>query len=540
MIVSTLVLALCLARAPELPREELSGETLTHLTADGRVKIHYTLSGADALVDTLDVDPQNGVPDTVDWTEEGATRMLAAFVDQDGWALPPADHGRGGDDRLDIYLRAIDANGYAYLETLPQGGFSTYLEVDPAGKTGYTREAFQSIVGHEVHHALEFTAAGGRFSSWLAEATATWAQYLIFDGDEQVRLAQGFLWFWRLLHAARRLDDEGHGDLFEYAGMVWIRFLVERGGGDRKLALELWRAIGETGDWRVGHDAFARAHLPGLSSLDEVAAEFGLWNVFACGAEDGRHYDEDAGCAIDSGVPVTAAPVGATTASVTIGALGSGYLAPPPDCTSAELALRVTATAPMRVHVVAVAAGGESPVSVHDVQAGGTIDVAVPSWNHHARVVVAGTHLGAGEATFSVTPTVSGAYAPPATLPPVKRLEITPGAAVSLVEGARAELRATATYGTCSDGRDVTGEISWHSSDDSVATVSAGTITAIAPGIAEVFSMAGTVESNRLVVTVTADPESGGCAIGKFGEPASPIAFLALALALLLHRRQRR
>jgi hypothetical protein len=112
-------LALCVvvdglaAGKPAAPRPELSGPELLHPTADGRVVVHYTTEGTDA-VPPADVDPANGVPDAVDWIEEGARRMLDAFVGEDGFRSLIADDGRGGDDRLDIYLRVVNANGLAH------------------------------------------------------------------------------------------------------------------------------------------------------------------------------------------------------------------------------------------------------------------------------------------------------------------------------------------------------------------------------------------------------------------------------------------
>src|SRR5262249_1418192 len=160
---------------------------------------HYTTSGVDAVT----------VADTLAWVDEGAARMVAAFVVEDGWPAPPADEGRGGDDRLDVYLRALDANGYAHEEPTAAGGGTGYIEVDPANAT-LGRAAFESIVGHEVHPILQLAAAGGFVDAWIAEADATYAQYLLFD-DESLTLARNFLWRVRLSQPERSLDDAGHG-----------------------------------------------------------------------------------------------------------------------------------------------------------------------------------------------------------------------------------------------------------------------------------------------------------------------------------------
>jgi hypothetical protein len=528
-----LALALCLA-APSAPqthegRPILSGPVLTRLSADGRVKVHYTLEGADALPHERDEDPANGVPDVIDWTLEGAARMLGVFVDEDGWAAPPSDEGRGGDDRLDIYLRRIDANGYAYWQLLPSGRRAGYIEVAPDGATSYSKEAFQSIVGHEVHHILEFTTGGAGLATWILEATATWAQYLVFTGDLQVEYAQGVLWFLRLQQPSRALDD--FGELFEYAGLVWLKFLVDRGGGDRRLVLDLWRRIGEEHSWVRGHDAFVRERLPGLASLGDAAAEFAVWNAFACSNDDGRHYAPAPGaCSLGGRVPLMPLAPGGTVTSGRIGSRGSAYLAVQPDCASADLRLAVVATAPMRLHALGVFPRGESDVFVRDAAAGEEVTLDVPAWNQYQRVTLVGTNLGANGATFTATAAVSGAGGPPPRTPSPGALSVTPEAALTLGEGEEALLSALATYDTCEDGRDVTATVSWHSSDETVARVAAGRVLAMGPGSAMVVAVAGEVTSLPVEVTVHAAPGSG-CALAGGAPGGAALVLLALWLA---------
>jgi hypothetical protein len=160
-----LAFALCLVIPDLATRQEGAGRPViegarTHLSADGRFKIHYALEGAAALPLVVDDDPANGVPDVIDWVEEGATRMVEVFGLEDGWPPPPPDEGRGGDDRLDIYVHPIDANGYAHLEILPSGRLAGWIEIDPA-PAAMGRAAFASITGHEVHHILELAIARG-------------------------------------------------------------------------------------------------------------------------------------------------------------------------------------------------------------------------------------------------------------------------------------------------------------------------------------------------------------------------------------------
>src|SRR5262249_12296381 len=124
-------------------RPTLSGPEVLHPTADGHLLIHYTLSGADALPDVVDTEPANGIPDAVDDVEVGMHAVWAAFVDTDGWSAPLPDMGQGGDDKMDVYLRVIDANGYAHYEAVP-GGYTSYMEVANTAR-GFGSLTLQSI-----------------------------------------------------------------------------------------------------------------------------------------------------------------------------------------------------------------------------------------------------------------------------------------------------------------------------------------------------------------------------------------------------------
>ena len=208
---------------PELDAEGrpiLTGAELTHATADGRFLIHYTQAGADSAGDDAKA------AELLAWAEEGFSRTWAAFVDEDGWIPPHPDGTIGGDARLDVYVRALDNNGYAHAQSVA-GKQACWIELDPATRA-FGQETFASIAGHELHHCLQFTVANSRVGgAFLYEGTATWAQYLLFKGDPTIDLARQVLWQIRLGSSARALFATG--DRFEYAGMLWFKFLLDHG-----------------------------------------------------------------------------------------------------------------------------------------------------------------------------------------------------------------------------------------------------------------------------------------------------------------------
>ncbi|MBI5480290.1 MAG: hypothetical protein HY906_15605, partial [Deltaproteobacteria bacterium] len=272
-------------------RPTLSGPELLWEPPGGRFLVHYTLEGQDAPTELADVDPQNGVPDLLDDFGLGLNEAWDLFVGQDGWAPPPADEGRGGDDRLDVYVRVIDAFGYTYYEPLPAGGdpHTSHLELSNS-LAGMGPVTVRSIAAHELHNALQ-AALTTALEPWIFEATATWAQYLVYSGDWLLDIARDTLWTLRLQGAARAFDDTGAR--FDYAGMIWIKFLLEQGGFPRRTVLDLWQALAAENDWVRGHERALPAL--GFALLPEAVETFAEWNLFACHRADGHHYTDAAG-----------------------------------------------------------------------------------------------------------------------------------------------------------------------------------------------------------------------------------------------------
>jgi hypothetical protein len=530
-MLAPLALVTCLVAPADRPT--LSGPELTYASPDGRLLIHYTLQGGDALTVTEDIDPPNGVPDQLDWVVEGVARVHQAFVVEDGWPGPVSDEGAGGDDRLDIYIRDLDINGYAHTETTPTGHTTSWVELDPANARLLGKVTFESIAGHEYHHVLQFTTYTGG-GAWIYEASATYAQYLLFNEELIVQLARDALWIIRLGNASAALSAAGNPYEFEYAGMVWVKYLIERGGGDRKLLLYLWRAMGFYGDWVAGHDSFVKANL-GLGGLDDAAADFAVWNWFACGNDDGRHYSmAKLPCGISTNVPFTeVAALPASGTSPTVGARGSAYVTVKPDCASGTLAFTVRPARGTRFEVVGVGAGAPEVTPVDAAAATDTV-IPVEGWNRFERIVLVGTNVGGGEETFAWSAAASGTYATPDPLPPAKAVKAAPGT-LALDGGASATVVATADFGTCDDGRDVTQAATWRSSDGNVATVSGGRVTAVRPGTTDVRAFLGDVGSNAVRVTVTSNE---GCDFGGHGGGGGWTLFLSICAFLGLRFRR--
>jgi len=514
-------------------RPTLSGPELLHQTDNGIFRVHYTTVGIDAPTNLEDLTPANSVPDVIDDIELGMDRVWQEYVVLDGWPAPAPDDGRGGDDLLDVYIRDINIYGYAHYER--QGtGYTAYFEIDhDASSTGHL--SLQGIAGHELHHGLQAAIVTGA-GSWIYEATSTWVQYTLFKGNFLQDVASQVLWTQRLGGAAQRFDQTG--DRFEYAGFIWIQFLMQH-AGSRTALLGLWQDMGEESGWETGHRrAMARF---GFDSLEQAIALFHEWNVFACYRDDGNHYDP-AGlpCEFESAVPaqtIVAFPGSVTT--VEVERFGAAYVELRPDCTSQALSVNVSSTARHASSILRTRASG-GPLaarSEHDAQ---PWTDTVDGWNDGDSVVVVLTNLDNGPATFTVNTDVSGTYVPAPQADGATQIQIAPGEVPQLTVGSSVTLAATGTFRSCADGAVITGGVTWASSDPSVATVNNGVVTAVAPGSALISATGGAVRSNEVFVSVQdAPPDDPENPLGLPGCSSAGHVSSWIVLAALMARRRR-
>lgn len=252
-------------------RPELSGveQVLDH----GAFRLHYTATGGDAVPpDDLD---GNGQPDLVDRVAAALDLGEQAYLDAGYRALVP-DGGEGGSEALDLYLRVLPVNGYAYPVAV-QDGYSCFMEIDP-GLTS-PGQILESVVVHELHHCVQYRYTVQALS-WIYEATATYEQYAQVQSTT-LQAALDVLWNERLRGADLPLAaTDGR---FEYAGFALLKFLTDRSGEAGEVE-RLWSQLAEQPDWQPALDAFD-------GDWRELALDFHTWNAFACSRDDGQHYD---------------------------------------------------------------------------------------------------------------------------------------------------------------------------------------------------------------------------------------------------------
>jgi len=247
----------------DAPRPRLSGPVQTLSAAEGRVLLHYTKEGEDAVDDDL-----------LAWTQDEVARVLDHVRDSP-WRELVGDDGTGGDDSIDAYFVEISANGFANAVTPAEGasGASCFVRFDP-GIESYGENVARSIVRHELMHCAQYRYTW-ESHAWLYEASATYEQYRPAPEVGSLALLTNVLWSQRITAPDRPLDDVG--DRFEYAGFGWFKYLEE---GEDTPPWQVWEALASADSWQAGL-ATATGHELGHDFLRYTA-----WNQATCGRED--------------------------------------------------------------------------------------------------------------------------------------------------------------------------------------------------------------------------------------------------------------
>lgn len=175
----------------------------------------------------------------VAWNSQvGTHRFLAPLPDGD----------RGGDDRLDVYLSDVGAQGY-YGYAVPEGQTrraAGYLVLDnDYRRAQYGAPAWVSLMAtaaHELFHTVQF-AYDSFEALWFMESTATWAEELVFDQANDNRF---YLSYGSLRHPGVPLNASG--GLAPYGNWAFWQYLHEKIGPN--LVHDIWtRASWGLGSW---------------------------------------------------------------------------------------------------------------------------------------------------------------------------------------------------------------------------------------------------------------------------------------------------
>jgi hypothetical protein len=195
--------------------------------------------------DPAELDPAGYTVDQALAVLEHVSDIYAAS----GYRRPKSDHGRGGDNRIDIYLDQLQPGLYGYCTTdqtklSKPGHYNVWaycvLDADYAGFPQHTPlENLEVTAAHEYYHATQF-AYDIADDSWFLEATAvTMEDELYPDVNDNLQ----YLADSPITHPGKPIDR--FGGVFHYGVWNFFRYLVERypatTGALPTLLLQAWK-----------------------------------------------------------------------------------------------------------------------------------------------------------------------------------------------------------------------------------------------------------------------------------------------------------
>ncbi|NIR48713.1 T9SS type A sorting domain-containing protein [candidate division KSB1 bacterium] len=257
---------------PDLP--------LSTVTESG-FRIHYTLSGADAVSD-VDSDG-NGLPDFVDEVAAAYEKSFRIEVEHLRYRQAPDDAGVDGPE-YDVYI--VDLRGGVYGFTTSDGGIPStlrddarsYIEMDNDFLNNQFTQGVpgaQVTAAHEYFHSIQFGYRVFKIERsnepFYYELCSVWMEDVVFDEvNDYFQYMRPF--FQRTGIPFNQFDRFFHA----YGEAIWNFFLVKK-FDDFDLVRRSWEIM-ESNDPAI--DAVNQALFEEGSSLADEFAEFAIWNYF--------------------------------------------------------------------------------------------------------------------------------------------------------------------------------------------------------------------------------------------------------------------
>ncbi len=264
------------------------------------VLVHYADTGSHASYEAgIDTLPADGVPDYINRIAEIFDYVIdmetgAVNLGKMGFNLPPADNGRGGDNRYDVYVVNLNPGYYGF--TMPEGVAGQYqissfieLENDFLG-TSYQNnplEAVRVTAAHEFFHAIQFgydalefdyddVGNPDTYKPWWLEASAVWAEEIVYDSLNDYINYLPYFFNYPWMNLGTFSYDLGNPRAFHpYASAVWPIFLTEKYGPD--IVRQIWEGCASV----PGYNTLVAANntlAQYSTTLSKAFLEFSAWN----------------------------------------------------------------------------------------------------------------------------------------------------------------------------------------------------------------------------------------------------------------------
>lgn len=204
-------------------------------------------------------------------------RAWSVYHDEQLWPIPPTDEGRGGDARIDIYIRDLGEGvfGYALHETRADlEGLTGFIAINACLFDAPTRvdlDLLFATLAHEYHHLVQFQYGYDPEASWFMEQLATLEESIVCEKTAGLQQALGA--YAGHPHRCLTLCNGA----YEYGTWLWPKYLIDRelfGWALVRHAWDLWRAQQVT-----MVTALDLALREAGSSIDSAYQEWCQWNI---------------------------------------------------------------------------------------------------------------------------------------------------------------------------------------------------------------------------------------------------------------------
>ena len=238
------------------------------------VCVHYVPTTADA-------------PPSLEWVALALATMESVYqreVRELGYRAPRADGSRGGDGRLDVYLKDLGTGLYGYCaaerrkKARTASGFCVLdNDYSPAEFPGVTTPENNLVVtaAHEFFHAVQYSYDYAE-DPWMMESTATWMEEEVADDINDNRQ---YLRYSQLQAPQVALDAFSATYGFQYGNWIFWEYLTQRfGTGLVKKAWESAGSLRKDGQ-HYSIEAIQAVLRKKRTSLTDLYADFAAANV---------------------------------------------------------------------------------------------------------------------------------------------------------------------------------------------------------------------------------------------------------------------
>ncbi|WP_348087463.1 MXAN_6640 family putative metalloprotease [Nocardioides sp.] len=237
------------------------------------VCVHYVPTTADA-------------PPSLDWVALNLTTMENVYereVNQLGFRPPRGDGNKGGDKKLDVYLKDLGTGLYGYCaaefrkKARTASGFCV-LDNDYAATQFPSQTPENNLAvtaAHEFFHAVQYSYDYNE-DPWMLESTATWMEEQVADDVNDNRQ---YLQYSQLQAGYVSLDAFSTTYGFQYGNWIFWEYLTSR--WNTGFVKKAWEAAGSLrGDGgRYSIEAIRSVLRKKKVSLTDVYADFAAANV---------------------------------------------------------------------------------------------------------------------------------------------------------------------------------------------------------------------------------------------------------------------